>query len=313
MSERIALLAPFPAAVLRERFVDTEVVEAGDDPVGACRGATMVVADWTGRHRVEGAILDALAPTCRLVQVPSAGLDGVDLRGLHAAGVPVANCAGLNDVAVAEWCVWAAIEGLRRLGGDREALAEGDWPGLGTPRFELAGRTVGIVGLGSIGRAVAHRLSAFDVALRYTSGRRRAPDEERGLGVQWRELDDLVAESQVLVLACALTDATRGLLSAERIRRLPTEAVVVNAARGEVADEVALAAALAEGRLHAVVTDVFGEEPPPPEHPLFGVPGATTTPHVAGSTSEAARRIGRRILRNVAAVVEGREPEGLLP
>lgn len=314
MSDRIVLLGPFPADALRERFPDTEVIEAGDDAAAACAGARFVLADWTGRHHVSGAVVEALAPTCELVQVPSAGLDSVDLAALRAAGVPVASCAGLNREAVAEWCVWATIEGLRRLRPAIDGLRAGGWDQpLRTGGHELFERTVGIVGLGEIGTALARRLGAFGVSLAYTSGRRRPAHVEEQLGVTWHGLDELVERSDVLILACGLTEETRGLLSADRVRRLPPGAVVVNAARGEVADEAALAAGLEEGRLHAVVSDVFAQEPPPPDHPLLTHRHATATPHLAGGTAEGMRRVGRRVLRNLAAVLDGRPPEGLVP
>lgn len=312
MSERIVLLGPFPAEVLRERFPDTEVVEAGDDAAAACEGARFVLADWTGRHHVSGAVIDALAPTCALVQAPSAGLDSVDLAGLRAAGVPVAGAAGLNREAVAEWCVWAVIEGSRRLRPAIASLRRGAWDPVRVGGHELFGRTVGIVGLGEIGTAVARRLAGFGVTLTYTSGRRRPAHVEEELGLTWYDLDELVEVSEVLILACGLTDATRGLLSADRVDRLPEGAVVVNAARGEIVDEEALAAALDRGGLHAVVTDVFAAEPPAADHPLITHEHATATPHLAGGTPEGMHRIGRRIVRNVAAVLDGRRPEGLV-
>ena len=117
----------------------------------------------------------------------------------------------------------------------------------------------------------------------------------------------------MLVLAIASTPQTRGLLSAERLAAMPQDAVVVNAARGDVWDEQAVAEATAQGRLLAAVTDVFSTEPPPPDHPLLGAERVTTTPHVAGPTAEVVGRIMQRVLANVAAALADEPLEGLLP
>jgi phosphoglycerate dehydrogenase-like enzyme len=309
---RIALLAPLPRELITSRLPDVEVVVPDPDVRTACAGATAVIADWNGRTVVDAATVDTLAPTCRLIQVPAAGLDGVDVDAVHAAGITLATCAGLNAVAVAEWCVWAAIDGLRQLSAADRAVRADGWPQLGRARYELAGQTVGLVGLGRVGIEVARRLAPFGVDLRYHSRHRRDVGVEEELGVRWAELDELVGTAQVLVLACASTPATRGLLDAGRIARLPRGAVVVNAARGEVVDEPALRDAVGRGDLHAVVTDVYGTEPPPAEHPLRGHDAITTTPHVAGTSAQAVGRIGRRVTDNLAAVLAGREPEGRL-
>lgn len=315
MSDRILVLAPLPAEALSGSFPDAEVVVAGDqeEAVALASGATVVVADFSTRLRVTADVAAALAPTCRLVQVPAAGVDSVDVEACHEHGIPVASCAGLNTVGVAEWAVWAAIDGLRQLTWADRALRDGRWEQLGHARFELQGRTVGIVGMGDIGRATAQRLGAFGVDLRYWTRTRRSADEEAELGITWSELDDLVATADVLILAVALSDATRNLLSAERIATMKGDAVVVNAARGEVTDEAALAVALAEGRLHAVVTDVYSKEPAGPDHPLVASERATVTPHLGGATAESVGRIFGRALANVGAALRGETIEGLLP
>ncbi|MGH3440470.1 MAG: 3-phosphoglycerate dehydrogenase, partial [Nitriliruptorales bacterium] len=115
---RVVILAPVPAEAIGAQLPNGhEVVAVGreEDPVAACRGADICVADWTSHHRVAGEVVDALAATCRLVQVPAAGLDSVDVEACAAAGIPVASAAGMNAIAVAEWCVWAAIGALRQL------------------------------------------------------------------------------------------------------------------------------------------------------------------------------------------------------
>ena len=310
----IALLAPFPPEVLRDAFEDVEVVAAADadDPVAAVTGATVCVADFRGEIVVDEAMAAALAPTCRLVQVPAAGLDSVDLDACARHGIPVAGCTGLNAAAVAEWCVFGIIDALRALSTSGRALRAGRWEQLARTRYELAGKQVGIVGLGAIGTAVAERLQPFGVELSYWSRHQRPPDVESRLSLTFRELDPLVAEADVLVLTVALAEETRNLLSTARIKTMRPQAVVVNAARGEVVDEQALAAALAEGRLHGAALDTFVTEPLPADHPLLDVDIASLTPHVGGATVESMTRIFARVMDNVGAALRGEEPTGLV-
>ncbi len=308
----VALLAPLPAELLTAQVEGITVRTAEEHGRAAAEGAAIVVAGWSPAVKVDAAMVEVLAPTCRLVQVPAAGTDSVDVQACRDAGIPVASCAGLNSVAVAEWCVWAILDALRQFSAAAGNLRAGTWEQLGRARYELQGRTVGIVGLGAIGIEVVQRLQPFGVDLRYTSGRRRDAETEARLGVRWQELDDLVADVDVLLLACALTDDTRGLLSRDRIARMRPTAVVVNAARGEVTDETALAAALVEGRLHGAAIDAFSTEPLPDDHPLLAASTAALTPHVAGASAESVIAILGRVVANVRAVVDGDDVVGIL-
>lgn len=312
---KVVVLAPIPAEAVQPQLPDGhEVVSVGrdEDPVEVCAGADVVVADWTSHHRVAGDLVAALAPTCRLVQVPAAGTDSVDVDACVRAGIPVASCAGLNDVAVAEWCVWAAIGALRQLVRDDRTLRGGEWNQLGRARYELAGKVVGIVGMGDIGQALAPRLAGFDVDVRYWTRNRRTEDREQELGITYHDLDELVSGADVLVLAIALTADTRHLIDADRLATMKPTAVLVNAARGEIVDDQALADALAEGRLHGAAVDVWSPEPPPGDHPLLSLETAVVNPHLAGTTAESAGRILGRSLDNVRAVLAGEEPVGVV-
>lgn len=316
MTDRIALFAPLPAEAITHRYPDggleVVTVQPDDDAAALARGATIAIADFSARLRITRDVVTALAPTCRLVQVPAAGLDSVDVDACHDLGVPLASCAGLNSVGVAEWAVWAAMDAMRKLTWSDRALREGRWEQLGHARYELAGKTVGIVGMGDIGRATAERFRAFGVDLLYWTRHRRPPEVEQALGVRWSELDELVAASDVVVLAVALTDDTRHLFDAPRLARMKPTAVLVNAARGEVTDEAALADALRTGALHGAAVDAYSTEPPPADHPLLAAEMAVLTPHLAGATAESVGRIFERVFANVTAVLAGGEPEGLV-
>ncbi len=308
----VLLLAPLPVEAITSQVPDVEVVAATtrEQALAGAPGAAVCVTSWDGSGLVLDAELAALlAPTCRLVQAPSAGLDGMDVEAVEATGIPVASAAGLNAVAVAEWTVWAIVDALRGLSDAHTALLDGEWLMFGRMRRELRGRRVGVVGMGDVARALLPRLSGFEVELAYWSRSRHEDVEAQG--VEHRELDELIATSEVLVLAIALSDQTRGLLSAARLASMPQHAVVVNVARGEVWDESAVAEAVRDGRLLGAATDVFTAEPATPDNPLVGTPGVVTTPHIAGPTAEVVGAIFGRVLRNVAAVYAGEPVEGL--
>lgn len=309
------LLAPLPPEALTGTVPDLEVRTPTDQAAALAdaEGAVVCVASWQGDGLVVDADLAAaLAPTCRLVQVPAAGLDGIDLDACRSHGIPVSSAVGLNDVAVAEWVVWAVLDGLRGLAHAHASLQAGQWEMFGRARHELAGRRVGVVGLGAVGRAVVPRLVPFGVGIAYWT-RTRDEAYEQQHGITYRDLDDLLATSDVLVLTIASTPQTRGLLSSGRLAAMPQGAVVVNAARGDVWDEQAVADAVEAGGLLAAVTDVFSTEPPPPDHPLLDAERITATPHVAGPTAEVVGRITQRVLGNVAAALADEPLEGLLP
>lgn len=308
------MLAPLPAAALESTFPSADVIAVADgvDPVEAARGARICLADWTGTHRIEGEIVDALTGTCDLVQVPAAGVDSVDVAACADAGIPVAACGGLNATAVAEWCVYGAIAALRDLTAGDRALREGRFEQLGHVRYELAGKTVGIVGMGDIGRAAVPRFRAFETDVTYWSRHRRPEELEAELGMRYLALDELIAGADVLVLVIALTPDTRSLLDGDRLASMKPSAVVVNAARGGIVDEQALTRALYDKHLHGAAVDVYSVEPPPEDHPLLDAPRTTFTPHVAGATAESVGRILDRCFSNVRAVLDGGEPVGLV-
>ncbi|MDP9101401.1 MAG: 2-hydroxyacid dehydrogenase [Actinomycetota bacterium] len=255
----------------------------------------LVLGDWTGTLR-----LDAAGPRVCFVQQPSVGFDGIDVEAFAAAGVPVANCAGSNTVSVAEWCLTATLALLKRTVAADAAVRAGEWPQTSLGGRELAGCRVGVVGMGPIGRRVAGMFGALGCEVSYWS-RSRHPDAPAA----YAPLDDLLATSDIVVLVIALGDQTRGLLDAERLARLKPGALLVNGARGAVVDEDALVAALRSGQVGGAALDVFATEPLPAGSPLRELPGVLLSPHMAGSTSEAAMRIVAQSKANLRRAVEG--------
>src|SRR3954452_10534144 len=243
---RLLALAPLDLEVWKALFGDLplEVVvpaERTQPAVAAALGeAESVVGDWTGALRVSAEEV-AVAPRLAFVQQPSVGVDSLDVDALAAAGVPVANAGGVNAVSVAEWCVGASYGVLRWLAWADAQMRAGEWPQLEVAQRgggEVAGRRVGIVGMGAIGVECARRFAALGADVACWSRRPRSPEEAGG--ARWLELDALLAHSQLLVVVVALAAETRGLLDATRLAQLPAGAFVVNAARGRVLDETAV-------------------------------------------------------------------------
>lgn len=304
-------LPPLDSSLLAALFADLPVTvstppartpEAVTEAIGT---AEIVVGDWSGALGV-GAEQVAAATRLAFVQQPSVGTDSLDPAALAAAGVPAANAAGANAISVAEWCVGAAFAGLRSLAWADAQMRRGEWPQLTISQRgggEVAGRRVGIVGMGDIGRACATRFGALGADVAHWSRRQRTGDEAGG--ARWLPFDELLAHSQLLVLVVALAPETRGLVDAAALARLPQGAYVVNAARGGVLDEAALLDAIRSGHLAGAALDVYATEPLPADSPLRDDDRILLSPHAAGASREAQGRLITLVIDNVRRAVSG--------
>jgi phosphoglycerate dehydrogenase-like enzyme len=306
---QLLALPPLDDSLLRALFADLPVevtipAERTRSAVTtALAGADLVLGDWTGALKVDAGELPDPCPLA-FVQQPSVGVDSVDVDGLAARGIPVANAAGANAVSVAEWCVGASYAVLRWLSWADAQTRAGGWPQLEVAQRgggEVAGRRVGVIGMGPIGRECAQRFVALGADVAYWS---RSKHDDSG-GARWLELDALLAHSQVLVVVVALAPATRGLLSAEQLKRMPEGAYVVNAARGGVLDETALLEAIRSGHLAGAALDVYATEPLPADSPLRDEDRVLLSPHAAGATREAQGRLIGAVVDNIRRAVSG--------
>ena len=255
---------------------------------------------------VDEAVLDLL-PDLRLVANYGVGYDGVDVPACAARGVTVTNTPGVVDGATADLAMALLLASRRRLVEADALVRRREWDDTETDAIEAVdvhGSTLGIVGCGRIGRAVARRARGFDLHLLYTQRSRLAPELEEELGVEYRELDELLAESDAVTLHTPLTPETKGLIDARRLALLRDGACLINTARGAVVDEPALVAELAGGRISAGL-DVFANEPAVPEA-LLGLPNVVLTPHVGTSTDRTREAMTRLVVDNVLAAAEGR-------
>ncbi|MER8389720.1 hydroxyacid dehydrogenase [Mesorhizobium sp. M0166] len=240
-----------------------------------------------------------------------AGLDMVPMEAANAAGVLVANVPGVNARSVAEYVMFAALALLRRFRVlDRDLRAKGWLAGREhtVVASELAGKTIGIVGLGAIGQAVGHIAAhGFDLnVVATTRSMRPAPDR-----VGFLSIDALIEQSDVIVLCCPLTPETRGLISRERIDRMKPDALLINVSRGPVIDDDALIEALQKGRIGGAALDVFATQPLPPNHPYFGFDNIIVTPHMAGITEQSMMRMGVGAAGEALLVLANRLPVNL--
>ncbi len=272
---------------------------------GGLADAEIVLGDFTGLLALDAAAV-AAAPRLAFVQQVAVGVDGHDLNAMAAAGVPIANTAGANTISVAEWCLAATFTMLRSAVWADQQVRSGGWPQLEIAgrASELAGKRVGLVGFGAIGTACATRYAALGCDVSYWSRRRRSAADEHG--ARYRELDDLVASSDVLVVVVARTPETAGLLDGDRLARLPHGAYVVNAARGGIVEEAALLKLLDSGQLAGAALDVYETEPPPLDDPIRSHPKLLLSPHAAAVTPQAQLRLLQATLANVTAAIEGR-------
>ncbi len=310
-----------PHRVLVAEFMDTEGLRAlrddfdvvyvpglGEDRGGllrACPGAAALVV--RNRCRVDAEVLRAAGPGLRVVGRLGAGLDNVDLEACRAAAVRVVFARGANADAVCEYVFAALLLRCRRLAAAEREVRSGGWPREAFIGTELGGKTIGLLGLGEVGRRVAERARAFGLeVLGYDPG--LPPDRLAAVPARIEPFEDILAAADFVSLHLPLLPETRHLIDARALARMRPGAVLVNAARGGIVDEAALLAALRAGRPGGAVLDVREAEPPPSPDPLAELPEVLLTPHLAGLTAEAQARVGCMIAAGVRAVLAGAEP-----
>jgi glyoxylate reductase len=271
-------------------FADTDILVVGLEPV----------TDALLSH----------ARRLKLVQRLGVGFDNVDLESANRLAVPVCNMPDFNAVTVAEHTIMLILALLRRLFDSTLLMKSGHWPSgsiAGQGTFDFQGKTVGILGLGTIGQEVARRARAFETEICYFDTR-RYPAVEQEVGASFASLDELLSRSDVVTCHLPLTSETRGLLGSEQFTQMKRTAVFINTARGAIVDESALAAALDDGIIAAAGLDVFAEEPLDRRHHLRRCPNVLLTAHMAGQTREAMERMVALLLDNIQRVLRGDEP-----
>jgi len=271
---------------------------------------------YLGLARQMGGEFFRSTPKLRLVQLLSAGYDRVDIEAARKAKIPVSNNGGANALAVSEHAIMLMLAVLKRLIRFHNDVVAGKWR-VGNQDegrvYELGGKTVGIVGLGNIGKKVARRVSAFDARVQYYDIARLTEHEEDALGLRFVLFDELLRTSDIVTLHVPLDDSTRHLIGRRELALMKPTAILINTCRGPVVDEDALHAALSQGKIVGAGLDVMVEEPPKPNHPLFSLPNVTLTPHSAGPTWENWTARFRNGFDNIQRVAGGGKPRWVVP
>ena len=248
-------------------------------------------------------------PRLRYIGILATGHNTVDTQAARELGITVTNIPAYSTDSVAQMTFAHILNITNRIGHYARQTREGRWsrnPDFcywDTPLVELAGKTIGIVGLGSIGMRVAGIARDFGMDVFAFTGKNSSDLPE---GIQKTTLDGLLAASDILTLHCPLTDDTRYLINRERLAKMRPGAILINTGRGPLVDEQAVADALQSGRLAAYGADVMASEPPAPDNPLLKQPNAYLTPHIAWATREARQRLMKVAVANVSAFIEGR-------
>lgn len=266
-------------------------------------------AALTNKTVLDRAVLDA-CPELRYIGVLATGYNVVDLAAARDRGITVTNIPAYSTACVAQFVFALLLEVCHRVGYHNGTVHAGKWSAAPQfcywdyPGIELAGKTMGLVGYGSIGSAVAKLALAFgmNVIVNTPHPEKAAPAE----GVVFADLDTVLAVSDVVSLHCPLFPATRNLIRAETLAKMKDGAILINTSRGPVVNEADLAAALNSGKLYAAAVDVLSQEPPSDGSPLFGLDNCIVTPHIAWAPREARMRLMDAAAANLKAWLDGR-------
>ncbi|CAN5817858.1 glyoxylate reductase [soil metagenome] len=314
MSEKVIVAREIPDAGLRIlREAGHEVVVLSDDPpsrealFNALPGAAALLTTVT--EKIDAGILGAAGRRLRIVANMAVGYDNIDVEAATQRGITVTNTPGVLDETTADTAFMLLLAAARRLGEAERLLRAGEWHAWGPKQLvgpDVWGKTLGIVGMGRIGEAVARRARGFGMKVIYSS-RTEKPEADEELGAERRELDDLLRESDFVSVHTPLSEETRHLIGSRELSLMGESAVLVNTSRGPVVDEAALAEALAEGRIFAAGLDVYEEEPK--VHPnLLELENVVLAPHIGSASIETRDRMAAMAAENIVAALSGGGP-----
>ena len=274
-----------------------------DEQIALVEQAEFLLPGWA---QVTQAML-ARAGKLKMIQKWGIGVDRIDMEAVRKMRVPLAITAGANAGPVAELAIALMLAVYRRLPYVNQAMRAGKWPKaeMRESCFQIAGKTVGVVGFGAIGRMLARRLRGFDANVIYFDARRADDATEKELGASYMALGELLASSDIVSLHVPFTPQTFKMINAESIATLRDGAVLINTARGELVDEQALYQALVSGKLRGAGLDAFDTEPPSADNPLLSLDQVVVTPHAGGGVFDNVENVARHALGNIMRHLRG--------
>jgi len=260
---------------------------------------------------IDAELIESAGDRLKLIANFGAGVDHIDLKAARARGIVVTNTPGVFTDDTADMTMALILSVPRRFAEGEKLVRSGKWEGWkpsGMLGHRIGGKTLGILGMGRIGQAVAHRAKAFGLEILYHNRRQLPPHLEQMLGAEFREdLDSLMRDSDIITLHCPHNDETHEMISAERIAMMKADAYLINTSRGEIVDEEAMIDALEKGRIAGAGLDVYTHEPAVDER-LLALKNVTLLPHVGSATFEGREASGERVIANIRIWADGHRP-----
>lgn len=297
------------AELFDTRFNDTDQPLTRDELIRAICDIDVLVPTVT--DSIDAELIAAAPPRLKLIASYGAGVNHIDLAAAKAKGIMVTNTPGVFTDDTADLTMALILNVPRRLGEGQRAMRNGEWSGwspTGMLGHRIGGKTLGIIGLGRIGEAVALRARAFGLNIIYNKRSRLPASVEDELGITFEpDLDRLVSRSDIISLHCPLTHETDKIINTQRIALMKADAYIINSSRGELIDEDALIQALQQGRIAGAGLDVYTHEPAVDSR-FFGIPNVVLLPHLGSATFEGREASGARVITNIRVWADGHRP-----
>lgn len=291
------------------RFNETDRPLTRNELIRAMDNIDVLVPTVT--DNIDAELIAAAPPRLKLIASYGAGVNHIDLAAAKAKGIMVTNTPGVFTDDTADLTMALILNVPRRLGEGHRALRNGEWNGwspTGMLGHRIGGKTLGIIGLGRIGEAVALRARAFGLNIIYNKRSRLPASVEDELGITFEpDLDRLVSRSDIISLHCPLTSETDKIINTRRIAMMKPDAYIINSSRGELIDEDALIDALQDGRIAGAGLDVYTHEPAVDSR-FFGIPNVVLLPHLGSATFEGREASGARVITNIRVWADGHRP-----